>query len=86
MKKKACRKLDLARKVRELRNWLGGRKSVVRMMDAASPSSLKRWERRECKAIRAHVRSVNEMHVVARKMGRVLLKKLRRESEKDTPV
>ncbi|MEK9170196.1 MAG: hypothetical protein AAB674_00945 [Patescibacteria group bacterium] len=76
MKKRVRRRLDIAGKVRELRNWLGGRRSVVRMMDAASPSSLKRWERRKCKPLRAHVRSVNEAYAIAKRMSRKSSKKL----------
>lgn len=77
----AKRKSDTARKVRELRHLLGGRRSVVRVMKAASSSSLKRWEQRECSPIKAHVRAVDETYSRARLMSRVMLKKLRRMEE-----
>ena len=58
----AARKMNVGLKVREMRMELGGRRAVVREMRAASPSSLKRWERRECRPISAHVVLVNEAY------------------------
>ena len=72
------RKLNTARKIRELRRLLGGRRAVVRVMQAASSSSLKRWEGRECVPLRAHVHVVDETYQLARRMGKVMLGKLRR--------
>ena len=68
----------MAQKVQELRRLLGGRRSVVRVMKAASSSSLKRWERKECSPLRAHVKLVNETYSLARRMGKEMLRKLRR--------
>ncbi|MBI3046252.1 MAG: hypothetical protein HYY86_01750 [Candidatus Harrisonbacteria bacterium] len=71
------RKKDTAQKVRELRHLLGGRRAVVRTMEAASSSSLKRWEQKECSPLRAHVKLVDETYGLARRMGKVMLRRLR---------
>lgn len=74
------KRLDTAGKVRELRSLLGSRRVVVEVMGAGSVTSAKRWERRECRPIRAHVLVVNEAYVMAKRMSKALLNKLRRDS------
>lgn len=74
----ARRRLNLAGKVRETRLILGSRRAVVDVMDAGSVTSLKRWERRECMPLRAHVHLVNEAHEMARRMGKALKRRLKR--------
>lgn len=73
------KRLDTAGKVRELRALLGSRRVVVEVMGAGSVTSAKRWERRECHPIRAHVLVVNEAYVMAKRMSKALLNKLRRD-------
>lgn len=70
------RKLGVSGKVQKLRISLGGRRKVVGVMKAASSSSLKRWEKKECNPLRAHVRLVNETYDLARRMG--MLKRFRK--------
>lgn len=80
------RKMSIPQKVRELRRLLGGRRAVVRVMKAASSSSLKRWERRECSPLKAHVHLVDETHKIvvnktyrlARRIGQAMLRKSKR--------
>lgn len=74
--------LDTAKKVRKLRSLLGSRRTVVHVMAAASMTSLKRWERRECTPLRAHVRLINETYVMANRMSKALLDKLQRDFER----
>lgn len=77
---------ETARKVRELRRLLGGRRAVVRAMAAASSSSLKRWEWRECRPIRAHVYLVDDTYRLvtdkicrmAERIGKAMLRKSRK--------
>ena len=84
MKKKiAKRKLGTAFKVSELRRLLGGRKSVVCVMKAASSSSLKRWENKECKPIPAHIHLVDKTYAETKLMAKLLLKKLKNEKSFD---
>lgn len=72
----------MAGKVRELRALLGSRRTVVHVMEAASMTSLKRWEKRECDPLQAHVRLVDETYVMAKRMSKALLSKLRRDLER----
>ena len=74
------RKLSHYQKVRELVSVLGSRKAVVKFMDAASKSSLKRWTRRDCEPLRAHILLVNQAHNMVRKM-KVIERNLRRDVE-----
>lgn len=76
------RQLSVSGKVRELRCLLGSRRTVVQVMEAGSMTSLKRWERRECSPLRAHVRLVNETHAMAKRMGKALLGKLLRDLDR----
>lgn len=61
-RRKGVSRKGVSQKVRELRRLLGGRRAVVRTMKAASSSSLKRWEGRECSPIKAHAQLVDETH------------------------
>ena len=79
---KRRRKLDTCMKVRELRSLLGSRRTIVHVMEAGSMTSLKRWEKRECNPLRAHVRLVDETHAMARRMSKALLSKLRRDLDR----
>jgi len=74
----ARRKLTISEKVRETRVILGSRRAMVDVMDAASVTSLKRWEGRECVPLRAHALLVNEAHNMARRMGKVLKRRMKR--------
>jgi len=56
------RRLNTGKKVREMRLALGGRRAVVEVMESGSVSSLKRWERRECAPISAHVKVVGDAY------------------------
>ena len=74
--------LDTSRKVVRLRSLLGSRRTVVHVMGAASMTSLKRWEQRECVPLRAHVRLINETYTMAKRMSKALLSKLQRDFER----
>ncbi len=76
------KKLSVSGKVRELRSLLGSRRTVVHVMEAASITSLKRWERKECSPLRAHMQLVNETHAMAKRMSRALLSKLHRDMDR----
>lgn len=73
------RRLDTAGKVRKLRSLLGSRRTVTHVMGAASMTSLKRWERRDCVPLRAHVLLVNDTYLMAKRMSKALLSKLQRD-------
>jgi len=74
------RRRSVSQKVREMVRVFGGKRATVRVMGAASSSSLKRWERKECSPLRAHVKLVDETYSLARRMGKVMLRKLRRQN------
>ncbi len=74
----ARRKMGVSEKVRETRLILGSRRAVIDVMNAASVTSLKRWEGRECMPLRAHLHLVNEAHEMARRMGKVLRRRMKR--------
>ncbi len=76
------RKLDTGGKVQEMRIELGSRRAVVQWIGAASTSSTKRWERRECKPLRAHVLLVRDAHQrvkATKKMRRMVRQQVLRE-------
>lgn len=70
MKKR--RRLTVARKVRDMVRVFGGKRATVRVMGAASPSSLKRWMNRECRPVKAHMLLVDNTYGLSRKMGKEL--------------
>lgn len=76
-------KLGVVGKVRELRTLLGSRRTVVHAMGAASVTSLRRWERRECSPILAHRKMVNETYENAKRMSRALKDKFYRDMERE---
>lgn len=76
-------KLGVAGKVRELRTLLGSRRTVVHVMGAASVTSLKRWERRECSPLLAHRKMVNQTYEDAKRMSRALKDKLHRDMDRE---
>ena len=69
------RQLTTGEKVRKMRVGLGGRRAVVEVMASASVSSLKRWERRECSPIRAHVRDVSDAYRMLPRIQKLLRKR-----------
>ncbi len=70
------RRKTFREKVVEMRVLLSGRKRVVEFMGAASVSSLKRWERRQCQPLAAHVQLVNSNHKEVKKVEKTLKKLL----------
>ena len=80
------RRKGVREKVVEMRVILGSRKEVVRFMEAASVSSLKRWERRQCNPLRAHHQLVYSKHREAKKVKKavkgLLAKQLRVQRNK----
>lgn len=87
MKKRMRRNPDVAEKVRELKKLLGGRRVVVHYMRAASVSSLRRWEYRQCKPLRAHRHLVGDVYgdilKIRHSLGKIHFEGLKRELEKE---
>ncbi|MBI4992475.1 MAG: hypothetical protein HZB99_04640 [Candidatus Harrisonbacteria bacterium] len=72
------RRLNTGQKVREMRFALGGRRAVIEVMESGSVSSLKRWERRECSPISAHVKVVGDAYDMWLLMKKAVRKRLQR--------
>ena len=77
------RRLDTMQKVRKMVRMLDGSEAVVKVMGCASVSSLRRWMKRECEPIQAHVQKVNEAYPMALRMEKAFYCKLTRESERE---
>lgn len=75
------RYLSTGEKVRELVRLFGSKGAVVQALGATSKSSLKRWVRRECKPLAAHVILVNDAYGMAKRISGPLVRNLRRETE-----
>jgi hypothetical protein len=79
---KRKRKRSIVRKVRKLRKILGGRKPVVHFMGAASTTSLKRWENKECEPLRAHVQIVDKTYdLIKNSKIEILIKRIQKQKK-----
>jgi len=70
-----ARRLAVSQKVRKMVHIFGGKRATVRVMKAASSSSLRRWMNRKCRPLKAHVFLVNDTYEMAQRMGKELERK-----------